>query len=450
VVSYSRRRPPVNCLITRRLYIRANGDIPCYDDAGDRTILGRVSEADDWTIQSVFDNASYTHVRGSLGRGEAPWPALCGTCAVFRPHESFSDPLASRVLETLLVEPSLACSLRCPACSQHDQIRERPKPFRLRPELFRAALRSLRREGYEIHEIEYCGQGEPLNQPRLRELVDLGREYYPAAPQRLVTNGNFHYDRLLGGVALDDIVVSCDGLYQGSYEKYRVGGDVSRVLQFMADIPKQVGGRRQRVIWKYILFEFNDSDEELRAAQEKAADLDVDCLMFVFTQTNFKSRRYTLANATDFPIFGSNVSVAGTPGHYRNSKSLPLLRGTLEPAVARRPIWRRLGRHSIDCIFMLDDLRQLTATEFALHGWVLSKQPVGQIQFARNGQSVGTARLGMPRPDVDAAFPAYRNANAGYEFKWRERDIADGPHTIEATIIGSDGNLLGRFERVFA
>jgi hypothetical protein len=438
----------VNCDITRKLYIRANGDIPCYDDAGDRTILGQVSTAEDWSIQSVFGNASYGHVRGCLSQGRTPWPDLCKTCAVFRPNENFSDSVASRIIKQLLIEPSLACSLRCPACSQFDQIRHRPKPFRMPPELFRAALRSLRRERYDVREIEYCGQGEPLNQPRLREFVALGREYFPSAPQRLVTNGNFDYERLLGGTAIDEIYVSCDGLYQHSYAQYRVGGDVNRVLQFMADIPKEVDGRRQKVVWKYIVFEFNDSDAELCAAQEKAVDLGVDCLLFVFTQTKYKSTRYTLANAADFPVRAPNVAMNGTPLHYRYSKSFSPLNGTRWPALAKLH-WPR-GSALRDCVFVLDDFSQLTQTEFTLRGWALAKEPIAQIQFRRNGHCLGIARLGLPRPDVQAAHPAYGDPASGYELKWSEQEAAAGPQTIEAIVTGAGEKVLGRFEKVFS
>ena len=382
----------MNCDITSKLYIRANGDIPCYDDAGEKIILGHVSDADEWTIESVLNNASYAQIRERLGRGETPWPDACNACALFRPKERFFDSIASRVIKTLQIEASLACQLSCPGCSQSAQIRMRPKPFRLSPDLFRAALRSLSAEGYDVGEIEYCGQGEPLTHSRFRELVDLGREYYPATPQRLITSGNFLYERVLAGTAVDEIFVSCDGLRPDSYAKYRIGGDVDRVLRFMADVPKQVNGRKQKVIWKYILFEFNDSDEELRAAQEKAAELDVDCLLFVFTHSKFKSNRYTLANASELPVYGSNVVVNGTPIHYQYFRSFSPRSGEAVRARAPRFRWRSLGRRSHDCILTIDALEQLTETKFALRGWALAKEPISHIRFARNQRIIGTAR----------------------------------------------------------
>src|ERR1035438_7756028 len=46
-----------------------------------------------------------------------------------------------------------------------------------------------------------------------------------------------------------------------------------------------------KVIWKYILFEWNDSDEEMRHAASLATELECD-LQFVLTHTPGRSRRF--------------------------------------------------------------------------------------------------------------------------------------------------------------
>jgi hypothetical protein len=76
--------------------------------------------------------------------------------------------------------------------------------------------------------IEYAGQGEPLAHPRFPGLVDLGRALFSETRQRLITNGNYDYSARTGRRAPDEIYVSCDGAFQESYEKYRIGGDEKR------------------------------------------------------------------------------------------------------------------------------------------------------------------------------------------------------------------------------
>ncbi len=181
------------------------------------------------------------------------------------------------------------------------------------PRLFDRLIASCADAGFRIDEIEYCGQGEPLSNPHFSEFVRLARSAYPGALQRLITNGNYDFGQALKGQILDEVVVSCDGLWQSSYEQYRVHGSVSLALQFMADAASLEGSSRPFVVWKYILFEFNDSPEELLAAQEKAVLLGVDKLVFVVTHSKFRSRRWTVANAGELPISRSLARVTWTP-----------------------------------------------------------------------------------------------------------------------------------------
>ena len=78
----------------------------------------------------------------------------------------------------------------------------------------------------------------------------------------------------------------------------------------MKDIKK--AGKVRRLLWKYILFEFNDSDEELIAAQRLGNSIGVDTLMFVFTHSKFKSVKYRPETVADLPIIYSNVTTNHT------------------------------------------------------------------------------------------------------------------------------------------
>ncbi len=193
--------------------------------------------------------------------------------------------------------------------------------------LFEKVLASVQESRFRVEQIEYCGQGEPLINRAFREFVRLARKYFPKTCQRLITNANFDYHRATGGQPLDEIFISCDGVRQSSYQQYRVDGDVDLVMNFMRAAPRKVDGRRQHLIWKYILFEFNDSDREIAEAQQAAQDLQVDTLLFVFTHSKFKSQRFTKENAAQFPICYPNVTTNATPIHYQNVGDLPPLVG---------------------------------------------------------------------------------------------------------------------------
>lgn len=313
--------PPrnVNCEILHTLYLRSNGDVPCNDDAGERVLLGRVDLRNPrWSASSLLENHRYRRIREALQRGVMPWPDACAQCAFFRPNETPADHLARKRIHKLQVEPSVGCRLSCPGCAGRLHARLRPTAPHMDIAVFERVLRGLHEEGYSLREIEYCGQGEPLLHPEFPEFVRLGRKYFPTTLQRLITSGNFDYRVATAGEWLDEIIVSCDGLDQHSYEQYRIGGRAARALQFMRDAPREVAGRQQSMIWKYILFEHNDSDDEIWRAQLLAQELAVHAMLFVFTHSKEKSRRYTLANASEFPIAFPNVYTNATPIHYRH------------------------------------------------------------------------------------------------------------------------------------
>lgn len=310
----------MNCEILETLYIRSNGEVMCNDDAGDNWRLGSIYPPDpQWTATAVFANEHYRHIRGALRHGQVPWPGVCERCAFLRPREPFADPLERRYLRKIQVEPSLPCRLRCPGCSSHSQvIGRRPRPLQLPPADFARVLRDLRDEEYTVREIEYCGQGEPLLHPQFPEFVRSGREYFPGSHQRLITSGNFDFASAVGDDAPDEIMISCDGVWPQSYGRYRIGGDVERVIRFMRDARAWRGTHPAvYIVWKYILFEWNDSDGELFAAQRLAREIGVDALLFVYTHSPGKSQRFTLANPDDFPIHFENVVINATPAHYR-------------------------------------------------------------------------------------------------------------------------------------
>lgn len=310
----------MNCEILETLYLRSNGDVPCNDDAGENVLLGIFrSQKTSCSATSLFNNHRYRHIRDALRRGEPPWPRFCRECAFFRPDQPFSDSLAEKRIRKIQVEPSLTCQLRCPGCSNRYQVRVRPPPLQMDVTLFTRILEGIRAEGYAVGEIEYCGQGEPLLHPHFPEFVRIARAHFPGTPQRLITHGNFDFAATAGREPLDEIIVSCDGLFPESYSRYRIGGDIASALEFIRAARSQQA--RLILIWKYILFEWNDSRDELLAAQRTADSIGVDYLLFVFTHSAGKSLRYSMENATELPIESPRVVIGATPRHYRSGRT---------------------------------------------------------------------------------------------------------------------------------
>jgi organic radical activating enzyme len=418
----------MHCQVMDTLYVRSNGDVPCAHDAGEPIILGHVGPQFD--VLAMLDGEKYRHVRASLATGQRPWPGVCERCACFRPEIPYRDELSARRVHKLQIEASLACNLACPACTNAAQVKVRPRPFTLDLEQADDMLRDLRDEGFSIGEIEYAGQGEPLAHPRLPELVDLGRALFPETRQRLITNGNFEYWTRTGGRALDEIYVSCDGAFQASYEKYRIGGSIDQAFRFMREAPGMLSGRRQLRVWKYILFEFNDSDEEICAAQERAQEIGVDTLLFIFTDSAFRSTRWTPANAALFPRLYPNVLVHGTPSvDRRHSRSIACVRG------GQSSWFLRLAGTSchVDEVLVSDNCLNV-------RGWAYCRMPITRIEVAIDAVSVGDAHVRLPRLDVPAQVAWCKRPDVGFAFS-RQLPALDGEHEIALSIFAGPVRL---------
>lgn len=179
----------------------------------------------------------------------------------------------------------------------------------LGPAIFRHLLESAHSEGITVDQIHYIGCGEPLQHGDFHTLFDIAKSTFPLANQLVTTAGNVDFRTAVGNIELDRIIVSCDGVNQRSYSRYRRGGDFETVLRFMRD-SKKLGSPNTFLEWKYTLFEFNDSDQEIIQAQRLAEDIGVDSLMFVLTNSKWHSKRFTVENTQTLPLTSAIATVS--------------------------------------------------------------------------------------------------------------------------------------------
>jgi hypothetical protein len=110
---------------------------------------------------------------------------------------------------------------------------------------------------------------------------------------------------------IDLIVFSIDGAWEESYRRYRVNGNLQRALANMEALVhacERAGtADRVQIIWQYILFEWNDSDEELVDARRRAAEIGVP-LKWVFTHTEGASKRYTAGSEAAARLYAGEAA----------------------------------------------------------------------------------------------------------------------------------------------
>lgn len=174
----------------------------------------------------------------------------------------------------LSVELINVCNLKCPECPTGLGILTRSKGM-LTVDSFGKIIGGAHQS---LWHLNLYFQGEPYMHPDFFELVK------EAKKSRLVvetsTNGQFlNYKQAVKTVqsGLDVLVVSLDGTTQGVYEKYRVGGDVSKVIKGVENLVKaKKEARSSYPIIRLQFLAFSHNEHQIKDFKLMAKYLGVD------------------------------------------------------------------------------------------------------------------------------------------------------------------------------
>jgi MoaA/NifB/PqqE/SkfB family radical SAM enzyme len=263
----------------RNLVVNCDGRVSC--GCTDPTVKRPVGDLNVQSVREVWESLEIEGIRAGLLRGDA---AGCGDCIMLK--RNLRAPATYRMRAyppTLHVEPSVVCNLHCPfpACEvlEEDPSRnERQMSF----ELFRKVLDEA---GPHLERLFFYNYGEPFVNPQAIDMIAYAKSVNPKTFVLTSTNGLLllkgdRTQRLVES-GLDQLIVSVDGARPESYARYRVGGTLDKALEVMRRVvaaKSALGVGHPEVVWRYILFRWNDSDEEMELARRLAEELGVDRL----------------------------------------------------------------------------------------------------------------------------------------------------------------------------
>ena len=141
---------------------------------------------------------------------------------------------------SISIEPTTSCNLRCPECPSGLRSFTRPTGM-LDDELFKKIIEEMKDN---LLYLLFYFQGEPFLHKSFLQLVRYAadRKIYTATS----TNGHYLSDEVARKTVesgLDRLIISIDGTTQETYEAYRVGGKLEKVLE----------GTKNVVKWKRVL-----------------------------------------------------------------------------------------------------------------------------------------------------------------------------------------------------
>jgi pyruvate-formate lyase-activating enzyme len=308
--------PPMICrMIFDEICVLANGDIvcSCHDSSG-KQVYGNVYRD---RIADVYNGPLYQELRGwQLTTKPDAWcPVLQADCAGRISRATSRDGLTGRVVRKLQLEPTSYCNLKCPACPVthfHTDPGFRDDRATILP---LDVMLNVVEQLPDLEWILFYDYGEPFLHKDAIPFLQTVRRQRPDILLHTSTNGLAlnpkKIDALAAEPLIDLIIFSIDGAWQDSYQRYRVNGNLQRALANMEALVRACAragtADRVEIIWQYILFEWNDSAEEVAEARRRAADMGVS-LKWVFTHSEGASKRYTAGSEAAARLYAGETA----------------------------------------------------------------------------------------------------------------------------------------------
>src|SRR4051795_11402191 len=248
----------------------------CADPYGKR-VLGDTRVE---TVAGIWTGERASGLRRDLNAGGSKF---CGDCPLKLPLKKDETapvrdlnvaPMPSR----LYIECTAACNISCAqaCCAPETGITRTRQAGMLDFDLF---TRVIDEAGPSLGRVDFFNYGEAFLHKRAVEMCEYIKSRYPHIYLYTSTNGlalTEERARRLVHSGIDEVTFSIDGATQASYEKYRQRGrlDVAfRNLRAMADEKRASGRDLPFLNWRYILFKWNDSEEEMALARQLAQDI---------------------------------------------------------------------------------------------------------------------------------------------------------------------------------
>lgn len=169
--------------------------------------------------------------------------------------------------------------LHCPLCPTGRGDTPRVKAI-LSFDLFKKIIDEI---GDYVYSVNFTNWGEPLLNKHLADIIRYCKEAKHIPFVKFDTNLNVLKTEgdalklLLSG--LDELSVSIDGITQETYEKYRKGGDLKRVLsnlKLLINNRRRLGLEKPHILWQFLVFKHNM--HEIRDAINFACKIGVDAI----------------------------------------------------------------------------------------------------------------------------------------------------------------------------
>ena len=269
---------------TAQIGVCINSDLTLSCGYRDLDGSSHVGDLREQSLENAFLGPAAQHVREKLAVGRVP-SSNCIRCMNLH---MVSKHRAQRLLDlvemptSVMVENTSVCNLHCLSC-RRDTVKHMRKRRTMSLDDVHIVADNLRQIGVKV--ITFHNLGEPFLSKRVLNELMIIRECIPDVRLQVSTNGMLidTDQKREAALLFDHIQFSLDGVDQTMADRYQRGIDFDQVLRNLQDLVGYRDARhhpRPRIVWKYLLFRWNERRKHLLRAIELARETRVDEVWF--------------------------------------------------------------------------------------------------------------------------------------------------------------------------
>ena len=223
-------------------------------------------------VRIFFDRVMNKINRPNYTRKRLMNSSLVFVSRIFKIKRVFGSP------EQIVIEPTNVCDLKCPLCPVGSGAMKRKRGF-MPLENFKKILDEIAPCAYNLVLTSY---GEPFLNKEIIKMIAYAKKKKLIVS--VVTNGQqIDADAISGMIdaRLDRLVISLDGICQASYEKYRIGGDLSKVIEAIKAIVERKRESESAfplIVIQCLITKYNE--DEIGQVKDMAKRLSANVLIF--------------------------------------------------------------------------------------------------------------------------------------------------------------------------
>lgn len=244
-------------------------------------VAGNLGDLREQSLEEIYSSDEVVSMRKGLLNGYLPTVSCAKRCGeLMQVPKSYGMYYLNNysVPKSIMYESASACNLKCKGC--FNQYIERKKTTLEDTIKF---ADECKKEGIKyVHMFKY---GEPFIDNEIGEKIDIIRNANPEIEIIISTNGVLLDvgDNMESALKVNRLIFSLDGIDDETVLGFQTNSQFNRVYDNMCNLVKlrnETKTQALSIVWKYVLFEHNDSDEMINKVFEMAQVAGVDSIEF--------------------------------------------------------------------------------------------------------------------------------------------------------------------------